>query len=204
MTPSLPSRPGAPPLLRTTVAGVPVAVGWSVLVVGSFVAWLLATSAVPAVAPDLGSGAAWLLAVGVVLAHVVSVTAHQVAEAVVARRHGLEVRQVAVALLGGRVQLAQPATTWRAELGTAAAGPVTSALVAGAVGVAAVVAAGLSAGPGGDALAAAVSWVAFGNLALAVIGLLPARPFPGGRESSPPCSGPAVGTTTSPSSVPSG
>lgn len=177
-----PALAGPPPLGQFTVAGIPVAVGWSVLLLGALLAWVLVSGPLPAALPALTPRGWWAVAALVVLGHLASVTVHQVTEALTARRHGLAVRRVTVALLGGRVELDRPAGTWRAELGAALAGPAASAVLAALAGLGALVATGLGPdGSGPRVVAVALSWLAFGNLALAAVGLLPARPLPGGR-----------------------
>jgi Zn-dependent protease len=160
------------------VAGIPVAANWSVLLIGALIAWSLATTILPAQAPDLAPAGYWLaagLGAGLFLG---SLLAHELGHALVARRAGLRVRGITLWLLGGVAQLEDEPASPRDELRVAIVGPGVSLALAVAFGLAAF---GLSA-LGGPAVAVAITaWLAVGNTALAVFNLLPAAPLDGGR-----------------------
>ncbi|MHA3947542.1 site-2 protease family protein [Cellulomonas bogoriensis] len=154
------------------VAGAPVVVspGW---VVAAVVLVAVFGPAVQRLVPGTGSGAYAVAGVFVALL-LASVFLHELAHALVARRRGVEVRELAVTLLGGHTQF-----------GAAAPTPATSALIAVA-GPATNIALGLVAW-------AASSWVpdgiatlvvtaaAVANGFVGVFNLLPGLPLDGGR-----------------------
>ena len=160
------------------VAGIPVGVNWSVLVIVALFAWSLATVTLPEVAPGYGDVAYWVTAVAVALVFFACLLAHELAHSVVATHHGVGVDSITLWLLGGVSKLRGEAADPSSELRIAAAGPATSlglGLGFGAV-------AGVLGAAGAPALVvAALSWLAIINVVLALFNLVPAAPLDGGR-----------------------
>lgn len=160
------------------IAGVPVGLSWSLLVVAGVFALGLAEGRYPASDPGHGPAAYWLAASVTVVLFFASVLAHELSHALVARRHGLPVEGITLWLLGGIARLGGEARTPSAELRIAAVGPLTSAALGAAFWLgeqAADVA-------GAPALARSVlSWLALINLVLAAFNSVPASPLDGGR-----------------------
>ncbi len=132
--------------------------------------------------PDFAPGwpvAAYLAATAaIVIGFLASLVAHELAHAVVARRHGAQVDEVRIGFFGGiahgRHEYATPRGLWRAT----AAGPAASLLLAaGSAGITTGLA-GLGAGRLPVVVFAAFAWV---NTVLAVISLLPGAGLDGGR-----------------------
>jgi Zn-dependent protease len=160
------------------VAGIPVGVHWSVLVIMALLVQGLAASVLPASAPDEPAWAYWLTAlVGSVL-FLLSLLAHELAHALVARHFRIRVQRVTLWLLGGVAELTDEAPHARADLFVAVAGPLTSVLTGVVFGGAA---AGASALGAPSILTAALIWLALINVILAVFNLLPGAPLDGGR-----------------------
>lgn len=160
------------------VAGVRVGVNWSVLVIFALIAFGLAAGRFPQLFPDLDT---WVYAAAGLAAAVVfllSLLAHEVAHAVVARRNGLGVDGITLWLFGGVARLGGEAADPGAELRIAGVGPLVSVVLSALfAGVALLLAAG-----GADGIVADVFvWLAIINLALAVFNLVPAAPLDGGR-----------------------
>lgn len=160
------------------VAGFPVSVNPSVLVVLWLFMWSLAAYTVPAAAPGHGRPAYWLAgAVGAVLL-LGSILAHELAHAVIARRAGVEVKGVTLWLFGGVTSFGNEPDTARADFRIAAAGPATSLIIAGAFAGVAAALRTLGVTP----VAVTVAWwLATVNLLLALFNLLPGAPLDGGR-----------------------
>ncbi len=160
------------------IAGIRVGFNWSVLVVAALFTFSLAEGRFPADFPGLGPGAYWVAgAVGAAL-FFVSLLAHEMGHALMARREGVGVKGIDLWLLGGVAQLEGQAPSARAELRISGIGPVCSLATGGVFLLAAnaVEAFGL---PG---LAGSVfAWLAFINVLLAVFNILPAAPLDGGR-----------------------
>ncbi|SCL17147.1 Zn-dependent protease (includes SpoIVFB) [Micromonospora pallida] len=160
------------------VAGVPVGVNWSVLVIFALIAWALAARQFPRAYPGEPGWAYVFAGLAAAVVFFVGLLAHEVAHAVVAKRNGLGVEGITLWLFGGVSELKGDAPNPGAELRIAGIGPLVS-LVIGVVfgGVAGVLAlAGLRGLPVG-----ALSWLAGINLLLAVFNVLPAAPLDGGR-----------------------
>jgi Zn-dependent protease len=160
------------------VAGIPVGVNWSVLVIVALFAWSLATVTLPELAPGYGGAAYWLVSVVLAVVFFGCLLAHELAHSVVARNHGVGVDSITLWLLGGVSKLQGEAADPSSELRLAGAGPATSALLGVGFGGLA----GLLAAVGAPTLAvAAFGWLAVINFVLAVFNLVPAAPLDGGR-----------------------
>lgn len=159
------------------IAGFPVNVHWSVLVILWLFTWSLA-STLPGTVKGYSHGAYWLAGVCGALVLLASLVAHELAHAVVARRAGVAVGSVTLWLFGGVTTLGSEAKTPKAAFRIAIAGPATSlALAAIFFGlVAALPSLGAAPIVGGVA-----SWLAGINLLLGLFNLLPGAPLDGGR-----------------------
>jgi Zn-dependent protease len=118
----------------------------------------------------------WTLAVVAALLVVISLYAHELAHALVARRFGIPVRTISLFLLGGMAHITRESPTPRAEFLIAVAGPLTSLLIGTSAGVVSWLLWGVS-----PPLAALGLWLALMNIPLAILNLVPAYPLDGGR-----------------------
>ncbi len=167
------------------VAGIPVTLTPGAYLLGVLAAGFSAIT-LPAVDPGRSVAGYLAAAVGVVFVLLASMVAHELAHSIMARRYGLRV-PVTVGLFGGlrhgraqrpgssaEPELPSPRAQWR----VAAAGPLTSLLLAvvsvAAVALLPVLGAGLLA----VAVAAAAAWI---NGLLAVANLVPGAGLDGGR-----------------------
>nr|WP_240940801.1 site-2 protease family protein [Planosporangium flavigriseum] len=138
----------------------------------------LATAVLPTSAPGRPNWVYWATAVGAAVLFLLSLLAHELAHALVARYYGIRVQRVTLWLLGGVAELTDEAPHARADLFVAGAGPLTSVVAAAAFGGGVVAAAVLGAPA---VLTAALVWLALINAILAVFNLLPGAPLDGGR-----------------------
>jgi Zn-dependent protease len=155
------------------VAGVPIHVRTSALVTLA-VLWLLLHAQL---APGLTWRAWWLAPVVTTLtclAFLLSVILHELAHALVARALRLPVTEVTVFHLGGVTRLGRDPEDPGEEALVAAAGPLLSVLLAGALLVAGA-RAGTTTVPGGTLV-----FLAYLNGTLGVFNLLPGHPLDGG------------------------
>jgi Zn-dependent protease len=129
-------------------------------------------------APFPGTAGALIGSAGVALALAASVLLHELAHAVVARRHGVPVRGVLLHLLGGAVRFDRPPQEPGVEMRVAAAGPLANLGLA-AVGLGFTFALGRVDPSSPATLAAAL--LTLGNGAMGLVNLLPAYPLDGGR-----------------------
>lgn len=118
----------------------------------------------------------WLLGLASASGLVVSVLIHELAHALVARRFGVEIREIRLWILGGIAQFSEMPRQPRAEALVAIAGPIASVLLGLGFG-AVLTLIPSSAG----AASVVVSYLAAVNVALAAFNLLPALPMDGGR-----------------------
>ena len=160
------------------LAGFPVAADWSVLIIAWLLTWTLATS----MFPHHGSGGAeltyWLTAVGTSIIFFGSLLAHEIAHAVVARRHGVEVKGLTLWLFGGFASLGSEPSTPRADVRIAVAGPAVSIVLGAGFEL---IALGLRALDIARLASVAAGWLAVINVVLGVFNLLPGAPLDGGR-----------------------
>ncbi|MCU1433091.1 MAG: Zinc metalloprotease [Actinotalea sp.] len=154
-------------------AGAPVVVspGW---LLAAVVMTFLFAPTVDAVLPGLGAGTYAVAAVGALLLFG-SVFLHELAHALVARRCGVVVREIAVTLLGGHTRMGAAAPTPGRSAAIAASGPAVN-LVLAAVAWAAVLVLPVTGVTNLLLTSAAVA-----NGFVGVFNLLPGLPLDGGR-----------------------
>lgn len=158
--------------------GIPVKAHWSVLVILALLAALLAGNVLPGAAGDATAPVYWIVAITVAAVLMVSLLAHELAHALLARRFGVRVKSVTLWALGGVTTFDEEPVTPRANALVAAAGPVVSLVLGGLFVVAA-----RCVDPTwlyGLAIVA-LNWLAAMNVLLGLFNLLPAAPLDGGR-----------------------
>jgi Zn-dependent protease len=161
-----------PPGVRVgSIAGVPVFIGWSWLLLAAVITALIGPS-IAEQRPDLGV-LAYGVGVLVALALLLSVLVHEAAHAVTARMFGFDVRRIVADLMGGHTAFDGRMTPWSQGL-TALSGPVANLLLAGvALSVGLVLDIGVP--------AYLTSTIAQVNILLAIFNLLPGMPLDGGQ-----------------------
>lgn len=158
--------------------GIEVRVSVSLAVMVGIVA-LIGADQAATLAPDMAVALQWVVGAGVAALFLVSVTVHELAHALVGRRHGVATTSVVLGLVGGLAPLSIEAPEPKDELAIALAGPLASLLIAVVVLPAGIVLglAGSSAGP----IAGSLLVVGALNLMLGLASLLPGLPLDGGR-----------------------
>ncbi|HUZ26849.1 MAG TPA: site-2 protease family protein [Streptosporangiaceae bacterium] len=160
------------------IAGIPIGMHWSVLVIVALITDMLAASVLPGIIPHQSAGVYWTVAAAGSVLFVAALAAHEIAHAIVARRWGVQVRSITLWMLGGIAELDGDPPTAAADLQIAIAGPATS-LAAGIIFGGAAALARLGHGPA--VIVAALAWLSLMNVVLAVFNLLPGAPLDGGR-----------------------
>ncbi|MBX6750797.1 MAG: site-2 protease family protein [Micromonosporaceae bacterium] len=160
------------------VAGIDIGANWSALVIAALLGYLLAAVVLPTGAPGRSGLAYAIVAVVVAALFLAGLLGHELAHALVARRHGVTVRRITLWLLGGVSELESEPSSPRAEFQIAIAGPAASLAVAAVAAVGAVLAAAAGAS---NLIMVGLSWLAAVNVLLAVFNLLPGAPLDGGR-----------------------
>lgn len=160
------------------IHGVDVRVDASALAIVGLLAWGLSDGILPELASSYATGEYWTAGVVVAVAFFASLLGHELSHAAVARNRGIQVRDITLWLFGGVATIEGEPKTPNDELAVAVAGPATSV----AVGAVTLAASGLVATVNGSSLVvAALGWLGFINLVLAVFNLVPATPLDGGR-----------------------
>ena len=159
------------------VAGIPVGVHPLWLVIVALITASLGGSYFPDAVPGIDPGAAYGLGLLSALLLFASVLAHEFGHALVARRHGVEVVEIDLWLLGGVARMRGAPTHAGDELRYALAGPAVTLAIAIVFGAAAI--ALPTSAP--EAVRAVVSYQALVNAAILAFNLMPAFPLDGGR-----------------------
>lgn len=140
------------------ISGIPIRAHWSV----ALVALLFGV--------NLGAALGLVPGIVAVAAFFLSILAHELGHALVARRFDVHTESIDLWALGGVARLDRESPTPRADGLIAVAGPLTSL----AIGVITFGSAFLVGSP-------VLGWIGFVNLALAVFNMLPGAPLDGGR-----------------------
>jgi Zn-dependent protease/CBS domain-containing protein len=159
------------------IAGFPVSVNWSVLVILWLFTWSLA-STLPSAVPGYPKGTYWLAGACGALILLGSLLAHELTHAVLARRAGVKVFDVTLWLFGGVTRLGGEAKTPTEAFRIAVSGPLMSLTLAAVFGGAAY---GLGMLGVAHIVLGVAWWLAGINLLLGLFNLLPGAPLDGGR-----------------------
>ncbi len=159
------------------IAGIPVGVSPWWLVIVALITWSLGDSYFPEVVHGIAPGASYALGLASALLLFASILAHEFGHALVARRHGIEVEEIDLWLLGGVSHMRGEAHNPSDELRYALAGPAVTAVIAAVFGV--VLALLPSSTPA--AVRALVEYQVLVNGLIFVFNLMPAFPLDGGR-----------------------
>jgi Zn-dependent protease/CBS domain-containing protein len=160
------------------IAGISVRLDWSLVFIFALLTWVLAVATLPEFVPGAPSGARWAAAAATSVLFLASLLVHELSHSVVARRRGVDVRDIKLWLLGGISTLEGEAPSARADLEIAIAGPLSSLALSIAFFVVAAVTWALGAP---ELVAALFLWLGSINLLLALFNLLPGAPLDGGR-----------------------
>jgi len=159
------------------IAGIPVGVSPWWLAIVALITYMLGASYFPEAVPGIAPGAAYALGLASALLLFASILAHEFGHALVARRHGIEVEEIDLWLLGGVSRMRGEAHDPDDELRYALAGPAVTLVVAACFGVAAL----LLPASTPAAVRALVEYQVLVNGLIFVFNMLPAFPLDGGR-----------------------
>ena len=174
----------------STIGGVEIRLDWSLLIIVAIVTVSLGGGLLPRWHPDWSALTIWTTAVAAAVLLLVSVLLHELAHALVGRRHGIDIKRITLFVFGGMSHLEGEPHAWRAELWMAIVGPIVSLLIGAACITLAGVAFTGDAAFAADPLAAIAElgpgatlmlWLGPVNIVLALFNLVPAFPLDGGR-----------------------
>ena len=160
------------------IIGIPVRIHYTLWLVLVLIAWSLAEGYMPQHYPGLGVTTYW--AIGIISAIIlfVSVFLHELSHSYIAKKNGLPIARITLFFFGGVSELSEEPKDAALEVRMAAAGPLTSFLIAIVLG-------GLwyltflANGP--VPIIATLYYAAFLNGVLGAFNLIPAFPLDGGR-----------------------
>jgi len=159
------------------IAGIPVGVSpWWLVIVALFT-YALGDSYYPEVVSGIDPVAAYALGLASVLLLFISILAHEFGHALVARKHGIEVEEIDLWLLGGVSRMHGEAHAPQDELHYALAGPAITAAIGACFGAAAL----LLPSSTPPVVSALIEYQAYVNGAILALNMLPAFPLDGGR-----------------------
>lgn len=159
------------------IAGIPVGVSPWWLAIVALITWTLGAEYFPSVVEGISPAVAYALGLASALLLFASILAHEFGHAIVARRHGIEVQEIDLWLLGGVSRMRDEAHDPDDELRYAIAGPAVTAVIAA---VFAAISLALPASSP-DVLRALVDYQLLVNILILGFNLLPAFPLDGGR-----------------------
>jgi len=185
-----PGVPGSRAVRLGSIAGVTVALDWSLLIIFVLISFTLAGGVLPYWHPDWSGFTVLVTAVSAAILFLGSILAHELSHALVGRRFGVRVERITLFVLGGMAHMEEEPPDWRSELAMAIAGPAASL----ALGFLCLYLAGLISGPVEldpekpiDAisklspLATVLFWLGPVNIILGLFNLVPGFPLDGGR-----------------------
>ena len=155
--------------------GIPIYVHASWLIIFGLVTWTLATGYFPERYPDVSQRGAWLRSLAASLLFFASILFHELGHALMALRHGIAIRSIALFIFGGVARLEHDPEDGRTEFRVAIAGPLVS-IALGALFYLVSTLPFLS-----EAAHSVARYLSFINVAIAVFNLVPAFPLDGGR-----------------------
>ena len=156
------------------IFGVQIGIHPSWFVIFVVLAYAMAAGSLPHVDPGWDEPLYWVTGAAISIFFFVSVLAHELSHAVVARRLGLKVKDITLFVFGGAATLEGDPKRPRDEALIAAAGPLASLAVGAAL-------LGIDVLLNQPQLLAAVGMLAFLNLTLGLFNLIPGFPMDGGR-----------------------
>jgi Zn-dependent protease len=87
------------------IAGIPVGINWSILVIFWLIAWELADLVLPGYDPLESTTIYWIVGIFATVLFFASLLLHEVSHAVVAKQSGVGVRRITLWLFGGVSEL---------------------------------------------------------------------------------------------------
>ncbi|MEE8385908.1 MAG: site-2 protease family protein [Dehalococcoidia bacterium] len=159
--------------------GIDILVHWSWLAIFALLTWWLAQGFFKDEYGDWTSSQRWGAAVAASLTFFISILLHELAHSLVAKREGLQVKNITLFIFGGVSSLGSEPTTPGQEFRVAIVGPLVSFILAFFFGIATAVA--FLSGVENSPPAAVAVYLTFINFAIGVFNMLPGYPLDGGR-----------------------
>lgn len=158
------------------VMGIPIRLHPSWFIIFALVTVSLSWQYFPRAYPNWDKVLYWEVGLATSLLFFASVVAHELAHSWFSQRQGIPVRSITLFIFGGVARISREAPLPRQELAMAAAGPISSLVLAGLFALVRWLV-----GPYNEPIAALAAWLFNINVILAVFNLIPGFPLDGGR-----------------------
>lgn len=130
--------------------------------------------------PEWGPGIIWAVSILTAVLFFLTLLAHEMSHALVARAHGLNTRAITLFALGGLAQIEKEPEDPRTEFWVGIVGPLSSTIM-GLLSLGLAWLAGWRTGTPQTPLSAMFVWLGYINLLLAAFNMIPGFPLDGGR-----------------------
>jgi Zn-dependent protease/CBS domain-containing protein len=160
------------------VLGIQISLNYTWFIVFGLIAWSLASGYFPSRYPDLSPSAHWIMGFLGAFFLFLSVLIHELTHSYVAKREGMEVKEITLFIFGGVSQLTKEPEDPKKELKMAIGGPLSSLVLALIFWIVSKV---TSPAPHLILITGLLGYLAFINLSLAIFNLIPGFPLDGGR-----------------------
>jgi Zn-dependent protease/predicted transcriptional regulator len=159
------------------IIGIPVRIHYTLWLVLLLIAWSLDVS-LPQQYPGLGATTYWAIGIVSAITLFVSVFLHELSHSYIAKKNGLPIARITLFFFGGVSELSEEPKDAALEVRMAAAGPLTSFLIAIVLGTFWYLTRVVS---GPVPIIAVLGYASFLNGVLGAFNLIPAFPLDGGR-----------------------
>jgi Zn-dependent protease/CBS domain-containing protein len=112
------------------ILGIQISLNYTWFIVFGLIAWSLASGYFPSRYPDLSRSAHWLMGFLGAFFLFLSVLVHELTHSYIAKREGMEVKEITLFIFGGVSQLTKEPEDSKKELKMAIAGPLSSLVLA--------------------------------------------------------------------------
>jgi len=160
------------------VLGIQISLNYTWFIVFGLIAWSLASGYFPSRYPDLSPPTHWTMGFLGAFFLFLSVLVHELTHSYIAKREGIEVKEITLFIFGGVSQLAKEPDDSKKELKVAIGGPLSSLVLAFIFWILSRV---TSPVPHLILYTGLLGYLAFINLSLAIFNLIPGFPLDGGR-----------------------
>jgi Zn-dependent protease/CBS domain-containing protein len=160
------------------VLGIQISLNYSWFVVFGLIAWSLASGYFPSLYPDLSRSAHWVMGFLGAFFLFLSVLVHELTHSYIAKREGIEVKEITLFIFGGVSHLAKEPENSQIELKVALGGPLSSLALAFVFWILSRITSPM---PHLVLYTGLLGYLAFINLSLAIFNLIPGFPLDGGR-----------------------
>jgi Zn-dependent protease/CBS domain-containing protein len=160
------------------VLGIQISLNYTWFIVFGLIAWSLAAGYFPFHYPEMGRSAHWTMGFLGAFFLFLSVLIHELTHSYIAKKEGIEVKEITLFIFGGVSQLTKEPEDPKKELKVAIGGPLSSLVLAFIFWI---LSKTTFQAPHLILITGLLGYLAFINLSLAIFNLIPGFPLDGGR-----------------------